>query len=55
MTQLKEYIAYLIVLLLLASRVGHPILEGRKKKFSITPPPPKPKKTISIDDIFAGR
>ena len=52
MTRIKEHIATLIVLLMFVSRGDNPVLEGRKKKFSISPPPIRTKKTIPADDIF---
>mmetsp|Transcript_27966 Transcript_27966/g.37325 ORF Transcript_27966/g.37325 Transcript_27966/m.37325 type:complete len:83 (-) Transcript_27966:1045-1293(-) len=51
MPRIHSYIVYLIVLQQLASRVGHPVLEGRKKRFSIAPPPHK-KSTPKYYDPF---
>ena len=49
-------IVKLIVLSAFSIMVGHPVLDGPKKKFSITPPAPKPKRAfIPIDDIYADR
>lgn len=53
MTRIKELIAFLIVLQL-ASRVGHPVLEGRKKKFSLMSPERPVKSSLDNMDPFAA-